>query len=124
MDEIDRRIDEKQRQLAEVLEPSFAAAEDADLAATMLVMALAHLAEEEDQSCYLAALERLPKGSTANPRLLLVSPYDEGADRLWRVAFTAGHGGHKSSRRFPTEAQANDYATDFLVRLKGVINRP
>jgi hypothetical protein len=26
MDEIDRRIDEKQRQLAEVLEPSFAAA--------------------------------------------------------------------------------------------------
>ena len=35
MDEIDRRIDEKQRQLAEVLEPSFAAAEDADLAATM-----------------------------------------------------------------------------------------
>lgn len=124
MDEIDRRIDEKQRQLAEVLEPSFAVAEDADLAATMLVMALDHPVEEEDQSCYLAALERLPKGSTANPRVLLVSPYDEGADRLWRVAFTAGHGGHKSSRRFPTEAQANDYATDFLVRLKGEINRP
>jgi hypothetical protein len=79
---------------------------------------------EEDQSCYLAALELLPKGSTANPRVLLVSPNDEGADRLWRVAFTAGHGGHKSSRRFPTEAQANDYATDFLVRLKGEINRP
>ena len=59
MDEIDRRIDEKQRQLAEVLEPSFAAAEDADLAATMLVMALAHLAEEEDQSCYLAARQKV-----------------------------------------------------------------
>jgi hypothetical protein len=56
--------------------------------------------------------------------VLLVSPNDEGADRLWRVAFTAGHGGQKSSRRFPTEAQANDYATDFLVRLKGEINRP
>jgi len=124
MDEIDRRIEEKQRQLAEVLEPSFAAAEDADLAATMLVMALDHPVEGEDHSSYLAALERLPKGSTANPRVLLVSPYEEGADRLWRVAFIAGHGGHKSSRRFPTEAQANDYATDFLVRLKGEINRP
>jgi hypothetical protein len=79
---------------------------------------------EEGQSCYLAALELLPKGSTANPRVLLVSLNDEGADRLWRVAFTAGHGGHKSSRRFPTEAQANDYATNFLVQLKGEINRP
>ena len=124
MDEIDRRIDEKQRQLAEVLEPSFATAEDADLAATMLVMALDHPVEEADQSCFLAALERLPEGSTANPRVLLVSPYDEGADRLWRVSFTAGHGGHKRLRHFPTEAQANDYATDFLVRLKGEINRP
>ena len=62
MDEIDRRIGEKQRQLAEVLEPSFATAEDADLAATMLVMALDHPVEGEDQSSYLAALERLPKG--------------------------------------------------------------
>ena len=53
MDEIDRRTDEKQRQLAEVLEPSFAAAEDADLAATILVMALDHPVEEEDQSSYL-----------------------------------------------------------------------
>ena len=47
MDEIDRRIDEKQRQLAEVLEPSFATAEDADLAAKMLVMALDHPVEEK-----------------------------------------------------------------------------
>ena len=67
----------------------------------------------------------LPLGSMiTRPTVLLVSPYDEGADRLWRVSFTSGHGGHKSSRHFPTEAQANDYATDFLVRLKGEINRP
>src|SRR5208282_2221892 len=124
MNKVAGRRDEKQRQLAEALEPMFAVAEDANLAATMLVMALGHPVEEEDQWCYLAALERLPKGSTANPRLLLVSPYDEEADRHWRVAFTDAHGSHKSSRRFPTEAEANAYATDFLVRLRGEIKRP
>jgi len=57
--------------LAKALEPSFTAPEDAELAATMMVMArryeLGQPATEADQLRYRAALERLPKGSTATP---------------------------------------------------------
>ena len=49
-------------QLAKALEPSFAAPEDAELAATMMVMALRYElgqpATEADQLRYRAALER------------------------------------------------------------------
>ena len=67
-------------QLAKALEPSFTASEDAELAATMMVMALRYElgrpATEADQLRYQAALERLPKGSTATPSVVFVSPYD------------------------------------------------
>src|SRR5215469_8296285 len=121
MDEIGPRREERLRELAGDFLPIFGNGEDASLAATMLVMALAWPISSEDRLHYLAALERLPKDIIISPRLLSVS---EGADRHWRVTFTDGHADYKSSRHFRTEAEANDYATDFLVRLRGEINRP
>ena len=60
-------------QLAKALEPSFTAPEDAELAATMMAMALryelGHPATEADQLRYRAALERLPKVSDFLARL-------------------------------------------------------
>ena len=115
-------------QLAKALEPSFAAPEDAELAATMMVMALRYElgqpATEADQLRYRAALERLPKGSTATPRVVFVSPYDQKTDPHWRVTFTVGPTRYESSRRFGSVAEAENYATDFLARLRGEINRP
>ena len=90
--------------LAKALEPGFAAPEDAELAATMMVMALGYElgqpATEADQLRHRAALERLPKGSTAIPRVVFVSPYDQKIDPHWRVTFTVGPMRHESSRRF------------------------
>src|SRR5262249_46647870 len=123
MDEIGPRREERRRELARDLVPVFDNGNDAELAARMLVMALGYgfpsPISEEDRPRYLAALERLPKGSIVSPRLVSVS---EGADRHWRVTFTDGHADYKSSRHFPTKAEADDYATDFLVRLRGEIN--
>src|SRR6516162_3643138 len=124
MDEIGPRREERLRELAQDFLPIFDNGEDAVLAATMLVMALASPSNSEERLHYLAALERLPKGSAAKPRVLLVSAYGEGANRHWRAMFADGHAKYSSSREFPTEAQANDYACDFLVRLRGGINRP
>jgi hypothetical protein len=60
-------------QLAKPLEPCFTAPEDAELAATMMVMALRYElgqpATEADQLRYRAALERLPKVSDFLARL-------------------------------------------------------
>ena len=115
-------------QLAKALEPSFTAPEDAELAATMMVMALRYeLGQsdtEVDQLRYRAALERLPKGSTATPHVVFVSPYDQKTDPHWRVTFTVGPSRYESSRRFGSVAEAETYATDFLARLRGQINRP
>ena len=114
--------------LTKALEPGFAAPEDAELAATMMVMALGYElgqpATEADQLRHRAALERLPKGSTAIPRVVFVSPYDQKIDPHWRVTFTVGPMRHESSRRFGSVAEAETYATDFLARLRGEINRP
>src|SRR5215467_3557259 len=79
---------------------------------------------DEDQPRYLAALERLPKGSAAKPRVSHVSPHTGGDARHWRVTFADHHAEYQSSRHFPTKAQADDYASDFLVRLREEINRP
>ena len=74
MDEIGPRREERRCALAQDFLPVFGNGEDAILAATMLVMALAAPSSEEDRPRYLAALERLPKGSAAKPRVSLVSP--------------------------------------------------
>jgi hypothetical protein len=115
-------------QLARALEPSFTAPQEAELAATMMVMALRYElgqpATEADQPRYRAALERLPKGSTATPRVVFVSPYDQKTDPHWRVTFTVGPTRYESSRRFGSVAEAETYATDFLARLWREINRP
>ena len=114
--------------LAKSLEPSFATPEDAELAATMMVTALrcefSEPIKEEDRPRYQAALESLPKGSTATPRVVFVSPYDQNTDPHWRVTFTVGPSRHESSRRFGSMAEAETYVTDFLARLRGEINRP
>jgi len=115
-------------QLAKALEPSFTAPEDAELAATMMVMALRYeLGQpdtEVDQLRYRAALERLPKGSTATPHVVFVSPYDQKTDAHWRVTFTVGPSRYESSRRFGSVTAAETYAMDFLARLRAEINRP
>jgi hypothetical protein len=115
-------------QLAKSLEPSFTAPEDAELAATMMVMALrdelGQPATEADQLRYRTALGRLPKGSTATPSVVFVSPYDQKTDPHWRVTFTVGPSRYESSRRFGSMAEAETFVSDFLARLRGEINRP
>jgi len=124
MDEIGPRREERLRELTLDFLPIFGNGEDAILAATMLVMALAAPISGKDRPRYLAALERLPKGSAAKPRVLLVSPYTAGTARDWRVTFADHHVEYQSSRHFPTKAEADDYASDFLERLRGEIDRP
>src|SRR5215469_15317368 len=124
MNEIVRRREERRCELARDFLAIFGYGEDAILAATMLVMALAAPVSEEDRPRYLGALERLPKGSAAKPRLEFVSPDSAGATRHWRVTFADHHAEYQSLRHFPTKVEADDYASDFLVRLGGEINRP
>jgi len=106
-------------QLAKALEPSFAAPEDAELAATMMVMALRYElgqpATEADQLRYRAALERLPKGSTATPRVVFVSPYDQKTDPHWRVTFTVGPSRYESPRRFGSVVDAETFVSDVAI---------
>jgi hypothetical protein len=124
MDEIGPRREERLRELARDFLPIFDTGEDAILAATMLVMALASPISEEDRPRYLAALERLPKGSAAKPRVSLESPGDDGTARDWRVTFADHNAEYRSLRHFPSKVEADDYATYFLVQLQGEINRP
>ena len=124
MDQIARRREERRCELARDFLAIFGNGEDAILAATMLVMALASPISEEDRGRYLAALERLPKGSAAKPRLEFVSPNSAGATWHWRVTFADHHAEYQSLRRFPTKTEADDYASDFVSRLRGEINRP
>ena len=124
MDEIARRREERRCELARDFLPIFGNGENAVLAATMLVMALASPISEGDRPRYLAALERLPKGSAAKPRLEFVSPCCNGTARHWRVTFADHHAEYQSLRQFPTKGAADHYASDFVVRLRGEINRP
>src|SRR5215470_5217286 len=87
VDEIVRRTEEKRCELARDFPAIFGKGEDAILAATMLVMALASPISEEDRPRYLGALERLPTGSAAKPRVSLVSPGSNGTARDWSVTF-------------------------------------
>jgi hypothetical protein len=113
MDEIGPRREERLRELARNFVSVFGNGEDADLAATMLVMALAWPIIEADRPRYLAALERLPKGSAAKPRVSHVSPYNGGDAQRWCVTFADDHAKYQSSRHFLTKAEADDYASDF-----------
>jgi len=124
-------IARQRRRLARALRDIFDSGEDAILAEAMLMTVLrdefGYPVKDEDRPRYLAALERLPKGSTAQPRLLIVSSCAEGAEGAgshWRVTFTDGRADYESSRRFATEAEADAWANDFVVRLRGEINKP
>ena len=72
--------------LAKALEPSFTTPEDAELAATMMVRALRYEFPRSrgGRPRYRAALERLPKGSSATPRVVFVSPYTKNQSALAR----------------------------------------
>jgi hypothetical protein len=61
MDEIGPRREERLRELARDFMPVFGNGEDADLAATMLVMALASPIIEEDRPRYLACAGTAPQ---------------------------------------------------------------
>ena len=104
--------------LAKALEPRFAVHEDASLAATMMVRALraqfSHAIKGEERRRYLAALDRLPENSFPIPTLKFGTP--QGAGTHWHVTFTDGRADYPCSRRFVTEGQASDYASDFLMR--------
>ena len=79
--------------------------EDANLAKTLLMVplraAFGMRIEKADRPSYLAALERLPKHTTMKPGFPLVS---KARDGRWRV------------RRFPTQAEAAAWASDFVMR--------
>jgi hypothetical protein len=128
LNEIARLTEEKRDRLAEALEPIFGDTKDASGAATILVRALSYEFPEpikkEDRPRYLAALERLPKGSSAKPHVYFVSIFDKETDPHWRVTFSDGCVQYQCLRRFATKSEAGDYASDFLVRLRGEINRP
>ena len=91
--------------------------EDANLAKTLLMVplraAFGMRIEKADRPSYLATLERLPKHTTMKPGFPLVS---KARDGRWRVTFANGPLLHESSRRFSTQAEANAWATDFLMR--------
>jgi|SRR5271169_2874210 len=126
MGEIDKRTDEREQELREYLAPIIG--EDVNNAAYMLISALKRafgypVIKEEDQPRYLAALERLPRGSTADPQLLAVSHNEQWTAPHWRPSFTEGGTEYISPRHFPTDAMANMYVTKFLMALRGEINR-
>jgi hypothetical protein len=108
--------------LAKALEPSFAAPEDAELAATMMVMALRYeLGQpdtEVDQLRYRAAMERLPKGSTATPHVVFVSPYDQKTDPHRRVTFTAGSTRYETDHWFLVRQEVPARACDGAAWLR------
>jgi len=91
--------------------------DDANLAKTLLMVPLRAAfgvrIEKADRPRYLAALERLPKHTTMKPGFPLVS---KAGDGRWRVSFANGPLLHESSRRFSTHAEADAWATDFLMR--------
>jgi hypothetical protein len=124
-------ITRQRLRLARALRNIFEHGEDAVIAEAILMAALraefGHPIKEEDRSRFMAALELLPKGSTAQPRLLFVRPLTEGTEGAglrWRATFTDSHVDYESSRRFATEDDANAWASDFLIRLRGEINKP
>ena len=128
MDEIKRLIAEKRSELREALKPIFQ--EDSSNAAAILIAALLREfgdpISEADRQRFLDALAQLPKGSKAKPGYLIGS-YDKGSsNEHWKVTFTDEDGNieYQSSKQFATEPEANAYATEFLIRLRGEINKP
>src|SRR5262249_54569280 len=126
MSEIAQRTDERRRQLASALEPTFGNREDAELAASMLVSWLqaeyGDLIKREDRVRYLAVLPELPKPAPL-PRAFYVSTYDADVVPHWRVTFALDNAAHESSLRFPTEAAASQYASRFLASWAEMIGR-
>jgi hypothetical protein len=127
MTNLSQATEAKFKELAQSLEPIFG--EDSSLVARALTMGLRtrfggnpDALPASEQREYLTALERLPKGGTPL-RVLFVSPYGGEPDRHWRVTFIDGSAQHRSAKRFPSEAETKAYATEFLMRLHGEINR-
>jgi hypothetical protein len=124
MKEIERLIGQKRRELKKSLKPIIG--EDTDNAVEMLLFALRRefggSIEENDRPRFREALERLPRGSTTKP-MLFVSRCDEKTDPHFKVVFVEDGVRFMSSKRFDTKDEADTYALDFLMRLRGEINR-
>jgi hypothetical protein len=117
MDEIAGRTDERSRQLAVALQPTFSNREDAELAASMLVSWLQ--AEHGDltsrgpgslSGCAGRATQQRPA-----PTGVLREHLYQDIEPHWCVTFTLDHTAHESSLRLPTEAAATEYASSFLA---------
>src|ERR1700691_4785295 len=109
MDEIERAIEARRRELLKSLAPVFA--EDTATAVEMLIAALRHdlssPLEVHDQQRFLAALERLPRGSTAaKGRAPMVTPL---ADQGFRIVFYTPFGTFNLSKILPTRQGAERY---------------
>jgi hypothetical protein len=117
LSEIAKRTDERRRQLAIALEPTFGNRTDAEFAASLLVGWLQaecdDLIKQEDRTRYLTALPELPKNAPL-PRALYISISD-AVDPHWEVTFVLGGAALESSLRFPTKAAAAEYASHILT---------
>jgi hypothetical protein len=116
MDQIERRIDEKRRELKASLEPIFG--DDSPNTAAMLIAALCR---EFGDPHPLARLDQLPKGSTLKPRVLVNRLSEPPA---FGVIFVEGGRKYIGSRRFETEREADEHGSEFLVRLREEVTRP
>ena len=124
MDQIGPRREERLRELARDFVPVFGNGGDADLAATILVMGLASPIIEEDRPRYLAALERLPKGSAAKPRVSHVSPYSGGDAQHWCATFADHHAEYQSSRHSRRKPRQTTMQAISWCSFGEEINRP
>jgi hypothetical protein len=123
--EIDRLVAEKLARLRQRLERLFG--EDAGKTADMLIAALDRQfggipIREEDQRHYLEALARLPRGSTVRP-FALASLDTRAADPDFCISFWQSGGEYRSSKRFVTKAEAEEYGRQYLRTLFCEINR-
>lgn len=78
-------------------------------------------ATEAERTRYLVALDRLPRGSTATDRLVIVA--DRLSNGRVRPSFAMRDvEPYPSAMRFDTEQAANEYGSDFIQKLRGEIN--
>jgi hypothetical protein len=67
-------------------------------------------------------LKLAPRAKCIRLRVARAKPWRGSGDREapgWRVTFTDGCVQYQWLSRFPTKVEADDYASDFLVRLRG-----
>ena len=114
--EIERRIDERRAELRQSLRQAFG--DETENAVAMLIAAFRRTyddpAKQIDRALVLAALDQLPKGSSASPRGQL----NMVGDRFGVIFSEAGQSRYYSSKTFATADEADQYASNFQMRLR------